>query len=166
MGHLKSKKAENFVVAWLRAEAWAEVHQAEPSRRRLPDGRVLTRTHDLFGCFDIVAADYSQPYETWAIQVTTPSNRSKRRKKIQDRCWPSTWRVSVFVVFIAGGAGRFEITDWAGGEHWKDPVFIEFCAASVLARHAAWAARQAEEKAPRGTMKKAVAEAKRRKQEA
>ena len=53
------------------------------------------RKHDLFGCIDLLAIGHGQ---TFAIQVTSKSNLSSRKKKIEEtEAYPemlrSGWRV-------------------------------------------------------------------------
>lgn len=98
MDYLRGSAAEKVLEAYLALQGWSEVQMARAARERLPGGRVITRTHDIFGCFDTLAVDGRGHPEVWAMQVTTPNNRSLRRRKVQGRRWPASWRISVIVV--------------------------------------------------------------------
>jgi hypothetical protein len=146
-------------------EGWPEVHLAEASKDHLPDGRVLTRSHDLFGCFDVLACGkpanvFKPDQQTWALQVTTPKNRAARRKKIEGRPWPTTWRVSVLVV----KDGALHIEDFCGGTSWTKSQAYPVVEADVRSWHAAWKAGHKQKKPRSKWLKDATAEAQRRTQ--
>jgi hypothetical protein len=88
----KSYAAENLFAGYLRKEGWA-VHQTGVKRSG-PPGR--KPGNDFFGAFDIVAFKIiDHAVIEWWIQVTTQEGRSGRRRRIDSRAWPSTWRVSL-----------------------------------------------------------------------
>lgn len=128
MEHLKGNAAEKVMEAYLALQGWPEVHVAGAVRERLPNGNVLTRSHDLFGCFDAMAVDgRSRGYTVWAIQVTTPNNRAARRKKVQGRRWPASWRISVVVVLKAGALLVEDLEDAdSSSERWSKQQEIVF----------------------------------------
>jgi hypothetical protein len=86
---------EKLVQTWLEMQGFL-VHRAAATGRIKIGGRWIQRSHDLYGCIDLLAI---QPAGVWACQVTTLSNRSARRKKIEkvERHWPNDWRISVVV---------------------------------------------------------------------
>lgn len=94
---LKSNAAELLLEKWLRSEGWEVDRAARAGFVRLPNGKAFCKSHDRFGCLDFIAF---RGDETWGIQVTSPdsaSAKSDRRRKIETKAWPSTWRVSLVV---------------------------------------------------------------------
>ena len=78
--------------------------------------KIFTFSHDGFGCLDLIAILNSQAkkelsknfrityddqsdelnsleFDTWAVQITTQSGRSQRRRKIEEIAWPESYLV-------------------------------------------------------------------------
>jgi hypothetical protein len=124
-------EAERLVKAWLELAGWTVHRAAATGLTRLPGGGFFARSHDLFGCIDLLAFKLGAlPHETHAIQVTVASSRSARRKKIEALAWPVSWRVSVVVhgtrpkVVGRGNDHFFKIEDYENGA-WREPVAIQ-----------------------------------------
>lgn len=79
----RGREAELLFARWLRAQGWL-VHLAAPTGfKRLPDGRAVTSSHDIFGVFDVIAISTSPRAKVWLVQITTQAGRSARRRKIE-----------------------------------------------------------------------------------
>lgn len=104
-GSIVGGELERLVQAWLELCGWKAHRAAATGFIRTAGGRGFVRSHDLFGCFDFIAARPIRPEarrlgdihpETWALQVTAPADRSRRREKIVAAGpWPASWRVSI-----------------------------------------------------------------------
>jgi hypothetical protein len=88
----KGAEAERIVEAWLELEGWTVHRAAAAGMIRLPGGKTFVKSHDLFGCLDMVAFHLGKP-ETRGVQVTTASGKSNRRRKIELHRWPVHWEV-------------------------------------------------------------------------
>lgn len=148
-GHKGGAELERLVEAWLQVRGW-RTHRAAAAAVRLPGGKTLTRSHDLFGVFDLVAfrrADTAESAfgETWAIQTTTPTNRSHRRRKIEESAgagFPFTWTVSVLWHERASGVHRFCLETLLDHGGWTDPVYHCFTPSELTAHRSARAAEK------------------------
>lgn len=89
----KGRDAELLVKGYLEDQDYT-VHLAAASGMVKLGPRWVVKSHDLFGCIDALGFREDEP-ETWAVQVTTDSGRSKRRRKIEQHAWPASWRVSI-----------------------------------------------------------------------
>ena len=59
---------------------------------------MISRSHDMFGCLDLLAIRETNPDDgrlVWAIQTTTAAGRTARRRRLEAVAWPDSWRVSV-----------------------------------------------------------------------
>lgn len=130
---------ERLVEAWLQLNGWT-THRAAAVTVRLPGGKTFSKSHDLFGVFDFLAAKRAPSArdlapETWALQVTVPDKRAARRAKVEAAGpWPRTWRVSV-LHHLSARVGRslmhwFMVEDW-NGEAWSEPVKVEVFPAAL-----------------------------------
>ncbi len=98
----KGSAGELLVVGWLESQGFT-CHKAAATGMVKIGPRWTVKSHDLFGCIDIIAirklpyGPTFDPVETWAVQVTTDGGRSKRRRKIEalSRAWPGSWKVSI-----------------------------------------------------------------------
>lgn len=89
----KGSEAERLVQLWLEREGWMVHRAAATGLVKLPNGRTICKSHDLFGCLDLLAIRCDMD-ATWGLQVTTQKGRSARRRKIEGvTAWPSTWRI-------------------------------------------------------------------------
>lgn len=95
MSKKKGDKRERLIESWLQMNGWV-VHRAAAAGQHRFGKHVVTKSHDLFGAIDLLAIKRD---ETWAIQSTTASHRSHRRKKVEVHKdhWPGSWYVSVVV---------------------------------------------------------------------
>lgn len=86
MKPLGGRDAERLMEAWLRAEGW-EVDRrcGAPALYRGRDGRVFSKSQDVFRCVDLIAM---RPDQVWFIQVTTKNCVSARKAKIERVRWP------------------------------------------------------------------------------
>lgn len=82
---LQGKAAENVVAEWMRSLGYV-VHIAEQTGFHR-NGRHFNKPVDLWGCFDAIGVN--EPDDSiWAVQVTTKTNVSHRRRKIEEIRWP------------------------------------------------------------------------------
>jgi len=90
--------AELLVATYLESIGYL-VHRAAPSTFfNQPGRKPFMKSHDLFGCLDMIGIQGNPASErTWAVQVTTKDGRAHRRKKIDAlyAFWPPSWRVSL-----------------------------------------------------------------------
>lgn len=80
----KSKRAtgnsnELFVQKFYEARGYL-CHRAYASFTKLPGGRVLARSHDIFTVFDLIAKKQNEP--TRWIQVSEKTRRAEKEKKL------------------------------------------------------------------------------------
>lgn len=100
-------EAERIVQAWLELAGWT-THRAAATgfhKFQKKDGGsgFAVKSHDLFGALDILAfrakpLNMQGGFETVGVQVTTQTNRSARRAKVEQHKWPDSWLVWVAVV--------------------------------------------------------------------
>lgn len=154
---LKSGEAELLAKKWLESLGWSVHRAAKTGLKRItrPDGTpvlrrdgkpmVVNESHDLWGCVDLMAIRASG---AWALQVTTQSGRSERRRKIERVAWPDSWRVSLVsheAVEDPAHRGRrkhfWRVEDFGGHleevpllpRTWQEPDAIEFRPSEVEA---------------------------------
>lgn len=131
----KSHKGGNYAVkviaAWLKNIGFGEIHIAKPYKQRLPNGTVITRSEDLFGCWDILACT---DQDTVAVQVTTPSNRSARRRKIEEHTFPRAWEQLVATLERIDGANVIRVQAREGTREWSSIEGTEVDIALLLAK--------------------------------
>ena len=147
-------EAERLVKAWLEMDEWTVHRAAATGLMRMLGGGFFARSHDLFGCLDLLAFKIGAKPETRAIQVTTQSNRAARRKKVEALAtkWPVSWRVSVIVhearpkIVGRGNEHWFKIEDLREGA-WqaREAVQVDMKAIEAHIKAAAEAKRQARE---------------------
>lgn len=99
----KGNDLEKMVKAHLESEGW-HVHRAVRTFIKLESGKMIARSNDIFGCFDIVAlSTLNLPR---FIQVTTKNGMYARRKKINKK-FPKGVSMAVFEIWAwHGGKGR------------------------------------------------------------
>lgn len=131
---LKGSEAERLLQKWLEADKWTVHRAARAGFIRLPNGKGFCRSHDIYGCIDLLAIKRYEPnlqFETWALQVCTAGGRSERRRKIEGIRWPLTWRVTLASHETTQdpadrrrvrGFWRFE--DYQGDSKWSCPVAV------------------------------------------
>ena len=148
--YMKRRAAEKLVRDYLGYAGWPEVHLADAAASPLPDGRVRTRTHDLFGAWDILACSRSS---VWAIQVTTPKCVKDRKVKIAGRAWPDDWRKSIVTLERERGTALLHVIDLEDDGKWRHSGILEFDAPIVRAHALALKSRKKE---PKGAAWKAA----------
>ena len=99
---VKGAKYENMAIAILEGRGY-DCHKAQNKVQWIPDGkggrRPISRSHDIFGCIDIVAKDLSH---TRYVQVTVPDRYADHAEKILSQDWPPCDVVEVWLWY----AGR------------------------------------------------------------
>ena len=76
---VKGSVAELLLQKWLEAQGWLVHRAARAGFIRLPNDKSFCRSHDIFGCFDLLAVRQRPALgdsTCWAIQVTTQTGRS------------------------------------------------------------------------------------------
>jgi hypothetical protein len=91
----KGADLERMVETWLQMNGYL-VHRAAAAGHHSFGSFHVSKSNDIFGALDLLAIKREG---TWAIQCTTASNRSARRKKVAKHAdkWPLNWRVSVLI---------------------------------------------------------------------
>lgn len=97
----KGNDLEKMAKAHLESEGYI-VHRAIRTFVKLPNGKTIVRSNDVFGCFDLIALSRSLAGPRF-IQVTTKNGLYARRKKIDAK-------------FPRGATGAYmEVWAWHGG---------------------------------------------------
>lgn len=124
----KGNEAELLVKTWLEANGWTVHRAAQGNLVRLPGRAPFTKSHDLFGCLDLLAIKPGGIEETWAVQVTTQNGRTARRRKLEGVAWPVSWKVSlVSHETTEDPANRrrrshfLKVEDYMGDARWGEP---------------------------------------------
>lgn len=80
------------------------VHRAIRSYIKLPSGKTIVRSNDIFKCFDLVAISLLLPPRF--IQITTKAGVYTRKAKIDAKFRPGNYGVTFEVWGWHGGRGR------------------------------------------------------------
>jgi len=83
----KDKEAELLLHKWLLSKGYLVHKAARAGFIRMPGGQSFCQSHDIFGCFDILALQKKglcppEFPQSWLLQVTTQAGLPARRKKI------------------------------------------------------------------------------------
>jgi len=92
----KGRKAELLVAGWLQDQGYY-VHLAAATGVVKVGKKTFVKSHDLFGCIDIIAIRREPQSHVHFVQVTTDKGRSKRRRKIERLAgfWPKGTSISI-----------------------------------------------------------------------
>lgn len=92
----KGSEAERLVRDFLEWSGWTVHRAAATGMVSTGPGKWFVRSHDIFGCIDLVAFRRGGfPNEVWFLQVTTQAGKTKRRRKLEPLPWPDSVRVSL-----------------------------------------------------------------------
>jgi hypothetical protein len=163
-GRQSGKSAELLFCKWLSTEGVWFYHRARSSTYPVPGGLRASRSNDVFGVFDVIAAlrpgrtppssaevliDASTSYDLWCVQITTPSQRSAKRRKIAAKgAYPRSWCVEIVTheptpdPSNRGKSLHFWRRDQLDVDKWVTMPAIQFDRAGVID-----AARRIEDKA-------------------
>jgi hypothetical protein len=144
------QEAERIVEAWLELEGW-EVHRAAAAGaiKDPKTGRHFVKSHDIFGCLDMVAIKPGAKPDTRGVQVTTATGKSARRRKIEGHRWPPTWQVLLVSHEVTEDPAHrrrlkhfLKVEEFRDGK-WSEPRAVAIDKAMIDAhRSTKWAAKR------------------------
>lgn len=125
----KGKKAELLYKKWLESQGYL-CHKAAPGSLIRIGRKTFCRSHDIFGCIDVLGINSSRSPCTIAAQITTQAGRSARKAKIEAITkWPISWSVVLVthekVKEDTKTVNRWKIEQYVGTE-WSDIYYEEF----------------------------------------
>ena len=141
----KGGAAELLVKGFLEESSFLVHRAAAGGMTSYGKGKFFVRQNDLFGCVDLLGIRRGLVFtdETWAVQVTTESGRSKRRRKMEMVEWPISWRISIVshetMYDPARKRGKLDflkIQDYTGGK-WCNYEFVAIDVKGLEARRKA-----------------------------
>ena len=109
----KGKLLEKRARLILESEGWL-VETANPKLMFIGPGKVLSKSHDFFGRWDIIAV---RPSVVKFIQVSTWEEKSGKIKQVAD--FPMVGQQEIWLWFSRGKNSHFRILDEAHDWDWK-----------------------------------------------
>lgn len=117
----KGNDKELMAKRYLESQGF-QVHRAIRTYLKLPGGKTIVRSNDVFGCFDLVALSPFEPARF--IQVTTKAGLYERRKKIDAKFKTANYSIIFQVWAWHGGRGRMYFAVHEKNLSSKEPSWV------------------------------------------